>query len=144
MRIPIVDLCFMPNAIMLIMKHESGVVYRNQTCGVSCLMQQIEGVLAPVEMLDQANVERIMNLPWVPIRGISTELADALDHMLASISTTQFLTVDRDRLDDSTEAWVHVVANTCEDRPWPRGDDYGGEVFDFGRCKAVLTWPNSD
>ncbi len=144
MSTPLIELFFMPYSIMLILKHASGVLYRNQTCGVACLMQEVEGVLAPVEMLDNANIERIMNLPWVPIRGISTTMADELDSILASITTTQFLTVDRERLSDSTEAWVHVVADTREDKLPPRGDEYGGEAFDFGRCKGVLTWPNSD
>jgi hypothetical protein len=38
----------LPDAIMLIVEHPSGVVYQNQVGGVGCWQAELEGVLTPV------------------------------------------------------------------------------------------------
>jgi len=139
-----IDLAFMPDEVMLLVEHASGVVYRNQVGGVICWQAEIEGVLAPIN-LGQDIVERIMGLPYPPGHHVTAEIADALDAALASDPGGRYLKVDRARLHESLEAWVFVVADTQEDPPYHLlGPDYFGAVFDFGRVSGVLTWPNSD
>jgi hypothetical protein len=139
-----IDLACIPNEVMLLVEHVSGVVYRNQVGGVTCWQAELEGVLAPIDV-SRANVERIMGLPYPPRHGITAEIADALDEALAGQPGTRYLKVDRARLHESLEAWVFVVAATQDDTPdHLLGPDYFGAIFGFGRVSAVLTWPNSD
>jgi hypothetical protein len=140
---PIIDLAVMPYDAMLVLAHPSGVVYRNQVGGVTCFQKELEGVLGAVDLGD-AEVERIMNLPFAPGHGVSVELADALDAILTGNARTRHVTVDRARLRDSLEAWVFVHADTREAPPDHRVGDYFGSIFGFGKASAVLTWPNSD
>ena len=53
-----IDLAAMPDEVMLLVEHASGVVYRNQVGGVTCWQAEIEGVLAPIDV-GREIVERI-------------------------------------------------------------------------------------
>lgn len=129
---------------MLLVEHASGVVYCNQVGGVTCWQAELEGVIAPID-ISQASAERIMRLAYPPRRGITAEIADAIDAALARELGARYLKVDRARLGESLEAWVFVVAETQDDTADRlRGPDYFGAVFGFGRVSGVLTWPNSD
>jgi len=61
-------------------------------------------------------------------------IADKVDEILSNCGFKNCIRVDRTKLESSHEAWVYV--------------DIDGEKTDFldgfGRCKAVLTWQNSD
>ena len=72
------------------------VVYRNQVGGVICWKAEMEGVLGPLDLTD-TDVERIMKLPFSPGRGVSVEIADALDAILAANARTRFVQADRAR-----------------------------------------------
>lgn len=65
-------------------------------------------------------------------KSLVTDDADAIDNVLNECGVP--LRVDRDRLGDSYEAWVHVVILN-------NGDDL---LTAFGDHKAVLTWRNCD
>ena len=139
----IVNLYDLPYEVMLILEHASGVTYENQVGGVVCWQATIEGVLAPVD-LDPDVVEQIMNLPYDAGRGISAEVADALDGVLAASPGGRYLKVDRTRLTESFEAWVFVVADIPESSEHQLQGPYFGAPRGFGRSTGVLTWPNSD
>ena len=139
-----ISLFFMPYNAMLVIEHASGVVYRNQVLGVLCRQAELEGVLAPVDFSD-ADLERIMNLPYEPRSGFAEHLADALDEIFAAAPRARYLKVDRARLQDSSEAWVFVLIDTPADRTeFVPGMDYFGSMYGFGPVRGVLTWPNSD
>jgi hypothetical protein len=136
--------------VMLLIEDPDGVVYQNQVGGVVCWQAELKGILAPLEVTPE-DTDRIMSLPYPSgIQGITIEIADAIDEILARSSLTSFLKVDRTRLEESWEAWVHVLIDT------PSGDAlvdpgaplhfnmYTGPLYGFGRCRGVLTWPNSD
>jgi hypothetical protein len=135
---------------MLIVECPSGVVYMNQVGGNVCWHPEQEGVLAPLGM-DPEPDEKLARLPY-PIgrEGISVEIADAIDELLASARHTQFIHVDRSRLSECWEAWIYVVLDTPltgdfrREANTPAGRTYYGEVFGFGAARGVLTWPNSD
>lgn len=139
----IINLYGLPYEVMLILEHTSGVTYENQVGGTLCWKATVEGVLAPVD-LDPDLVEQIMNLPYEPRRGISAEVADAIDGVLAASSGGRYLKVDRARLAESWEAWVYVVADVPESSEFQLQGPYFGAPRGFGRSMGVLTWPNSD
>jgi hypothetical protein len=136
---------------MLVVECPSGVVYMNQVGGNVCWWPELEGVLAPLGM-DSEPQEKLAHLPYPNGReGISVEIADAVDELLASARGTQFIRVDRSRLSECWEAWIYVVLDTpvtgecrVEEATTQAGCSYYGEVFGFGAARGVLTWPNSD
>src|ERR1700759_2946656 len=101
----VIKLWLMPVDAMLIVAHPSGVIYCNQVGGVNCMPGEIEGVLAPLELTDDA-VERLMALPFAPGPGVQAEIADAIDAILGETPLARYLRVDRGRLRESAEAWV--------------------------------------
>jgi hypothetical protein len=139
----IVNLYDLPDEVMLILEHASGVYYENQVGGVLCWQAMLEGVLAPLD-LDPAAVEEIMNLPYDAGRGITAEIADAIDAVLDASPGERYLKVDRARLAESWEAWVFVVADIPESSERQLQGPYFGAPRGFGRSTGVLTWPNSD
>lgn len=133
----VINLYALPDEVMLIIEHPSGVLYENQVGGVVCWQASIEGVLTPLDLPTNA-VQKIIELPYLDGRGISSELADAVDSALAGT----YVKVDRARIADSFEAWIFVVAEiseTSDEEPRHFGAPRG-----FGRSAGVLTWPNSD
>jgi hypothetical protein len=139
-----ISLSFMPYDLMLVLEHRSGVTYKNQVGGVTCWQAELEGVLAPIDLGDE-DVVRIMDFPYKPGRGLGVEHADAIDAILAANPPTRHVTVDRGRLAESLEAWVHVTVATEDETPSGLlGPSYFGAAFGFGKVKGVLTWLNSD
>jgi hypothetical protein len=65
---------------------------------------------------------------------MSLEEAEQVDAVLKFYEATQMIRVDRDRLHESMEAWVHV---RVEEHP---NVNYRG----FGPTSGVITWLNSD
>jgi|HubBroStandDraft_6_1064221.scaffolds.fasta_scaffold54594_2 hypothetical protein len=128
-------------AVMLVIDHPSGVIYANQAGGTSCLQPELEGVLVPLEL----EPSRLAALFGTASSEISPAIANAIDKLLASGPGTSSLRVDRARLAESYEAWVHV---TGESPPVVRDVDatetFFGEWYGFGSLHGVLTWPNRD
>jgi hypothetical protein len=69
--------------------------------------------------------------------GIDEETADFVDGLLAASPLTRGIIVDRTRLKESMEAWVHVTITSDS-----QNDDRAFRGFDGG--SGVLTWDNSD
>lgn len=137
--------------IMLIIEDPAGVRYQNQVGGVVCWQAELEGILCPLD-IDAENASCIENLPYTSgAQGISAEVADRIDAILASRPSTSFLRVDRARLDESWEAWVYVLVGATTgavspDMPvtdMPLDTDMM-PIRGFDTVRGVLTWPNSD
>jgi hypothetical protein len=133
------------DSIGLIISHPTGVVYSNQTGGYACLSPQFEGAFIPLNdpLVDQqTELERyFIGSKW---RGhcyneIDEETADFVDEVLASTYVTKRLKVNRDKLTESHEAWIHVVILPPDDR-----EDDLQEFHGFSSNFGVLTWKNSD
>ena len=139
----IVRLWSMPDEVMLVVECPSGVVYENQVGGSACWQAQLEGALSPVDISPESS-RRIMELfdPYDP-QGIPPARADIIDAILAAEPGARTLRVDRERLDECWEAWVHVVLESPSSVVTV-DDGFLGAWFGFGAARGVLTWPNSD
>lgn len=138
-----VSLHYIPG-MMLIIEHPSGVRYLNQVGGVVNAQEEMEGVLAPLDISEEA-ASRIEAYPYPQGRqGLSSGIATMIDDVLASEPGTRFLRVDRTRLDESWEAWVHVRFHSPDTDDRSLVDPYFGEAYGFGAARGVLTWCNSD
>lgn len=126
-------------APMLLIADADGAAYFNQVGGTSCSQEELQGFLCPLD-LDEAGYERLEKICSPPslidTASISNEVADAIDELLASKPSTAFVRVDRDRLADSCEAWIHVIMESGMNAPVP--------MHGFGAARGVLTWPSSD
>ena len=134
----------MPDAAMLIIEHASGVVYQNQVGGTACWQAEQEGILAPLELTPEMKT-RIVGLAFVPGgQGLTEELADALDALLAGELTSRAVKVDRTRLGECWEAWIYVTVDSPESAEPSASGGHFGSLLGFGQVRGVLTWPNSD
>jgi hypothetical protein len=126
-------------APMLVIADPAGARYFNQVGGTSCSQEELQGFLCPLD-LDEAGYERLEKICGLPFlidtASISNEVADAIDELLASKPSTAFVRVDRGRLAESYEAWVHVILEAGANAAVP--------LHGFGAARGVLTWPNSD
>jgi len=127
----------------LIVAHPSGVIYSNQTGGYACDHPEMEGVFVPlhdtdpyVDQYQQLDQHFYYGPKWRGhcYSGIDEETAAVVDEILTGSYLTRRLTVNRDKLRDSEEAWIHVIIAP------PRERDFDGYPSGVG----VLTWPNSD
>ena len=132
------------NQACLLIIGESGVTYQNQTGGHFCMQRCEEGYLVPLAdcyLVKDASVETyqcpieegLRRLEWGGT-GIDEESASAIDALLQSNGYTAGLTVDRERMHESEEAWVYVNVAHSE----------LASYMGFGDCKGILVWPNSD
>jgi hypothetical protein len=137
----------------LIIEYPSGVTYSNQTGGTSCLAPTLEGVFVPLrndcampsrELLSPENtlVTYFEGPKWQgtgATQGIDADDADFIERLLLEYRLSNCIIVDRSRLRDSHEAWIHVLVTAEEDSIAP--------VF-FGFTPyprhGVLTWANTD
>src|SRR5262245_43932351 len=113
--------------IGLIVKRSSGVLYTNQTGGYVCLQPMEEGVFVPLTQTLEGRAiepERLLYEYFTGPKwrghcanGIDDETADFIDDVLSKTVDTAFITVDRSRLKDSHEAWVHVDVASQPDEP---------------------------
>jgi hypothetical protein len=108
----------------------------------------MEGILSPLGFYPE-DTDRIMGCPYpAGIQGITSEIADTIDTVLGSRSAISFLKVDRAHLEESWEAWVHVLIDippeVASDAVGASFDNYAGPIYGFSPKRGVLTWPNSD
>jgi hypothetical protein len=128
--------------IGVIVAHPSGVHYSNQAGGYLCSHPEIEGVFLPLagpdtEWHTQLDQHFFYGEKYAGhcYRGIDEETARFLDVLLASSPVSRGITVDRDRLAESIEAWIYVTIAPGT------GDD---AIAGFDGATGVLTWQNSD
>jgi hypothetical protein len=130
------------SGIGLIIEYSSGVRYTNQTGGYACLHPEVEGVFVPLthpQFSQQEELERFFTGPkWGGhcYASIDEETADFLDSVFSGNFRTQALKVNRAKLAESHEAWIHVTVS-------PDGE--ASEMWS-GFCNAlgIVTWENSD
>jgi len=126
--------------LALIVPATTGIVYQNQTGGHACLPSRQEGYLVPFAGDFKNKCERLLAHftgtkwgGWCSER-IDGETADLIDDILAEMPGRDQIVVDRTKLNESREAWVHVkiVAELV------------ALVEKANPQEAILTWPNSD
>ncbi len=127
-------------SLALIMPASTGIVYLNQTGGHACLQSQTEGYLVPLAGDVHNKCERLLSHflsakwgGWCSER-IDEETADVIDDILADMPGRGEIVVDRTKLSQSWEAWVHVKVN----------GPLLALVEHAAPTEAILTWPNSD
>jgi hypothetical protein len=154
---PIIRLGLDAAGLGLIIALPNGVVYSNQTGGTECLQPECEGIYIPIRNQTEEGASeggRNMELQspehelveyfvrgayegsgatW----GLNEDDAAFIESVLAKWDLGECLRVDRDRLGESHEAWVHVTVVGEESHqafsglgPYPR--------------PGILTWKNSD
>ena len=154
--------------LSLILKCPVGCGYFQQTGGHSCLQSWAEGLLVPLPAPRSTTEERLQSLFGPASKygghcasGIDEADAEQIDSLLAAhhhaFEGERVIRVDRARLRDSWEAWVHVVVGAHPERP-PRlplslgqPSPLGSPVnaffwpfFGLPSRQAVLTWANGD
>ena len=137
-----IDLWQLHPVVGIIVAHPSGVVYTNQTGGYATYHPSLEGVFVPLPRqgeLQAALDEHFFDGPkWEGycFSGIDDETADFIDRLLSTLPPMRGVTVNRERLRESMEAWIHLtITRTTDDE---------SAVGDFDGTAAVLTWENSD
>ena len=140
------------SGLFLILKWPSGFAYATQTGGLSCEQSWAEGILVPLglagqERLDERFGDGRTKYSGGCFNGIDDDDAAWIDSVLAHLDPAfdrgPLITVDRSRLADSSEAWVHV-------RIGPHPERHPRDTFDFWPFhgipaqEAILTWENSD
>lgn len=140
---PVIQL-FYAGGVGLILPWNSGVVYSNQTGGHGCLHPETEGIYVPLfpegSPVEKALEDFFTGRKWQGwcCEGIDEETADAVDAFLAEVDRTQGMKVNRDYLEDSHEAWIHLTLPDVRQAP-PFSLMNG-----FRTMNAILTWSNSD
>ena len=137
----------------LILEWPSGVIITNQTGGTSCLAPEIEGVFIPLRN-DCTEKERVLVSPenelydyftghkWVgtgATNGIDSDDADFIDSTIGKTKLFPTIRVNRDKLSESHEAWIHVTVAGDEPCDPPLFSGFGP----YPR-PGILTWQNSD
>lgn len=136
----------------LLIEYPSGVRYSNQVGGHSTNHPFIEGFIVPLSTGGSAqNIENLCPLAvelfeyffrgpkWKGncyLGRMDEETADALDTLFKKYKPTQHILVNRNRLYDSCESWVHVTLH------YP--DEKYSLFKDLPFKRGILTWPNSD
>lgn len=123
----------------LIVPRSSGVRFSNQVGGGACFQRSLEGIFIPINQ-DSQRGDYVHTLE-AKLMGIFHDIvtmggtqADQIDSVLAESELTKGIIVDRGRISESCEAWVHVAV-----------EETSLSAFKgFGNFGAVLTWPNSD
>ncbi len=133
------------NGLGAIVSVPTGVVYSNQTGGTSCLHPEMEGAYIP---LDAEAGEELFSYFSGPkhrgtgaVTGLDAEDAAFVEMLLAERRLSEFISLDRDRLQESHEAWVW--AKVIGDGG---ADEFGALFSGLGPYprEAVLTWENTD
>jgi hypothetical protein len=120
------------NNVGIILKLGSGVFYTNRVAGYACQHPEIEGAFYPLPVkpgnTELFSLTQRFKGPWNHIEDADAEF---VDHVLHSNGHSN-LSVDRSKLVESYEAWVHLLVKK------------DARLFGFDDCEAVLTWCNSD
>ena len=147
---------FEHSVAFLILKGTTGVFYSNQTNGTSCSHPEVEGALLPLG--DATAISEFLSniFSGYGDEEVRDEHILAIQDILHNVLGPDLIVlVDRELLDDSHEAWVHVIIDKRklktekdedggpETTQIPDEDDLR-ELSGTFPMKAVLTWSNSD
>jgi hypothetical protein len=124
----------------LIVPQATNVVYENQVNGTACYHKELEGILIPLnnDCLPSNHHELLECYLTRFFEQITTEFDENdinnFNKLLHNFPETTGVRVNEAKIDESYEAWIHVVV---EENSF---SDFSG----FGRFEAVLTWCNGD
>lgn len=137
-----------PTQLLLIIKHKSGISYSNQVGGFACNQVEIEGSLIPLHTADLLTQLKKVSLNLY--ENMPEKLADLIDDLIQTEATQteqyncnewmQGMKVDRSKLDQCQEAWIHIVATPG----LSEADDFDSQVILDKEVDGVLSWENSD
>lgn len=119
---------------MLLVPAHTGIIYRNQTRGHDCNQREETGFLLPLMTLGADGFN-----DWhdeLCSQDMTPAVADMIDAWLKGCGGTDWLLVDRDRLELSEEGWVYVKAVDE-----PQGIETNGAIT-LGTM--ILVWKNCD
>lgn len=134
----------------LILLYGSGVSYTHQSGGYACRHPIAEGVFSPIPLGVDASllafVEDISEVftgeKWAGwcCDQIDTETADQVDVLFEQVVGCRAMRVNRQRMQESYEAWVYLTIGQCQrtDCPCCTFSGFPDEQ------EAILIWPNSD
>ena len=132
------------NVFGLIILQPSGAFYTLETGGYACYHESAEGVFVPVHEETEDSQQGLLTAHFTGPKwngwcseGIDEKDAEYIDYVFSLSPATDYLRVDRFRLDDSKEAWVYIRISES-------GDDPNCPISGFGNCKGVFVWGNSD
>jgi hypothetical protein len=131
------------NKLALILLEPSGVFYHNQVCGHHCLQAFEEGTLSFLR--DSDDLYKKIAEYTMHKDGLSIVDANYIDDLFGQFDQTQCLSIDRNRLSDSMEAWVYI--NIDQKKITDPEDDsvyYNASFLGFTSGKGLLTWDNCD
>lgn len=117
----------------IIIKCKSGIIYLNQTGGTACYDSEVEGAFCPLIDEAETQIEKLGKLTTNKSK-ITPKEADEIDSILSSNPDTKFIKVDREKLSESWESWLHVIVDSEQSVCI----EYSSSI------SAILTWPNSD
>lgn len=139
----------------LVLTCQSGILVSNQTGGTSCLQPKVEGVYIPLRNdyglkdLRFSSPELELSAYFVGPKhlgagatsGLDSKDADFIDEVLSRSGLEGAISVDREQLGSSHEAWVHVIITANES-----ADEDLAMFAGFGPYPrhGILTWANSD
>jgi hypothetical protein len=141
-RSPVTVRLYELTGLALIVPAPTGIVYVNQTGGHACYQCTQEGYLVPIGWRGEepdacdALLAHFTGPKWSGWcnERIDVETADEIDRILSVSTRREGIVVDRTKLNDSWEAWVHLRISeplvSLVDHAFP--------------AHAILTWPNSD
>lgn len=118
----------------IIILNNSGFEYLNQVGGSACLQLSAEGVFFPISHNCSDNLDILLEQIFIDCEIVDNSIANKIDSILQRFISTSGILVNRNKLNDSCEAWIHVIINDSE------YSVYQG----FHHHSAILTWPNSD
>lgn len=136
----------------LILGFPSGIRFTTQTGGTACLQPECEGVYVPLRNAVSLSDHRLLS-PETALNsyftgpkhrgtgatgGLDDDDVSFLEKVLSDARLDTILAIDLGRLQESHEAWIHVLVHREESKypvfaglgPYPR--------------PGVLTWTNSD
>ena len=129
----------------IIVSHPTGIFVGNQVGGHSCQHPRLEGFYLPLVMADSPVIasldEHFFAGKWKGWcdSGIDVETADFMDGLFGQERYSKGLKVDRKKLGDCREAWVHVIFDDTAFAP-----GYGVILEPPTHGSGVVTWHNSD
>jgi hypothetical protein len=139
----------------LIIEWPTGVYFAAQAGGTACLLPTLEGLYLPIANDIEAPSGRLVSPEWrleeyfvgAPhcgsgaTGGLDEDDARCIDSILHGWKAASCLTVDRRRLSQSMEAWVHVLIDMAA-----ASDPQLALMRDFepAPTQGVLVWCNSD
>ena len=138
----------------IIIKYPSGVLVSNQTGGTACFHPSLEGVYLPIHNDYHTDSQKFISPENEFSRcftdqkyngsgaqnGIDEEDLIRLERLLKKFSLDGFIKINKNKLQESHEAWIHILINEEKQQPFTKLV----KGFEPYPREGILTWANSD